>query len=555
MAGPWEKYGAPEPVTAEGPWSKYAGPSEPVVAPTPAASAPAPSAARMAGIASSALSPYATAAGVGAALGAPAGGIGAIPGAVAGVGALALSDLAALGYNVAAPLFGGRSIQMPSEAISSLYQRGGMGVEPVTPEEKLLSSGLRGAASALGGVGAARTVAQNAMSPAVQRGANWLAAGPGSQASAGAAAGLAPTALREYAGVEDPFILGGASLAAGIAGGKAGPAVGGSVARGVDAAQRLATGANVSRQAIAQQADELFNAARATGATYTSQSFDDFVRDAARAGAAIDPRATELAAPVRQVLDTIENFRGAPNSVQAVHDLRQNINAVLDAGVSPRAGNVIRDIRDRLDEYISTPANVQLAGGDPAAGQQLLQGISTYSRSRRSEEILNIIDKASRNSSTPFASSVRAQFKQIANSPRRLNRFTPEERDNIRAIASGSSESQILKFVASLTPGATGVFNAVAPLAAGGLTYAGTQNPVAAAAAGLGMYGAGRGAQMLQNAMAQRAANQLAGGIRRGDVVAPTFTPASAIAGRVAPQVLMNAQSPYGELDLNAMAR
>jgi hypothetical protein len=552
---------------ADNPYAQYAAPEAPrelTIRLKPAnpyaefaAAAPAPSAARTAGIVSSSLSPYATAAGVGAALGAPAGGIGAIPGAVAGVGALALSDLAALGYNVVAPRFGGRPVQMPSEAISSLYQRGGMGVEPTTSEEKLLASGLKGGASALSGVGAARTIGQNALSPGVQRAANWFAGSPGAQTSAGVAAGMAPTALREYADVENPYVLGGASLAASVAGGKALPFFAGKAASGVDALERIATGANVSRQALAQSADNLFENARAAGATYTPQSFDDFVQAAQRTGSAIDPRATQLAAPVRQVLDTIENYRNAPNSVAALHDLRQNINDVLQGPLSARAGTVIRNIRDDLDDYISTPANVRVASGDPTAGQQLLEGISTYKRSRLSDEILQIAERAALNTSTPFSSSVRTQFKQLADPkhPGRLAGFTEAERETIRSIARGGSESQFLKLLSSMAPSQRASVQSIPSLVAGGLTYAGTSDPLAAAAAAAGMYGVGRVAQGGQNVLARSAVNNLAAGVRRGDVQAPTFTSARDIAGRALPQALLQSQSPYGELNMNSMAR
>ena len=522
-----------------------------------APSTPKPSAARTAGVVSSSLSPYFTAGAAGAALGAPVGGVGAIPGAIAGVGALALSDLAALGYNVAGGAFGAKPIQMPSDAIAALYQRGGMGVEPVTSEEKLLASGLKGGASALGGVGAARTFAQNTLSPGVQRVANWFATNPGSQTAAGVTASMAPTALREYGGVENPYVLGGASLAAGVGGGKLLPYLGGKGEQVVDAATRFATGANVSRQALAQRADDLFENARAANATYTPQSFDDFVAEAQRVGSAIDPRATELAEPVRKVLATVENYRDAPNSVSQLHDLRQNINEVLKTNISPRAGDTIRNIRNSLDDYISTPTNLRVGSGDPAAGQQLLEGIGTYKRSRLSDEILEIAESAAMNTGTSFSTSIRNQFKQLANPkhPGRLAGFTDDEKETIRAIAKGGSESQFLKLLSSMAPSQRASVQSIPSLIAGGLTYAGTSDPLAAAAAAAGMYGVGRVAQGGQNALARSSVNNLAAGIRRGDVVAPTFTSARDIAGRVAPQVLMGAQSPYGELDFNAMAR
>jgi hypothetical protein len=368
---------------------------------------------------------------------------------------------------------------------------------------------------------------------------------------------MAPTALREYGGVENPYVLGGASLAAGVGGGKLLPYLGGTGEQVVDAATRFATGANVSRQALAQRADDLFENARAAGATYTPQSFDDFVQSAQRTGSAIDPRATELAAPVRQVLNTIGGYRNTPNSISELHDLRQNINEVLKGPISPRAGDVIRGIRDNLDDYISTPANVRVASGDPTAGQQLLEGIGTYKRSRLSDEILEIAESAAMNTGTSFSASIRNQFKQLANPkhPGRLAGFTDDEKETIRAIAKGGSESQFLKLLSSMAPSQRASVQSIPSLVAGGLTYAGTSDPLAAAAAAAGMYGIGRVAQGGQNVLARSAVNNLAAGVRRGDVQAPTFTSARDIAGRALPQALLQSQSPYGELNMNSMAR
>jgi hypothetical protein len=62
------------------------------------------------GVATSALSPYATAFALGAAAGAPFAGVGAIPGALGGVLSLGLADLGTGVYNAAVPMFGGQRV-------------------------------------------------------------------------------------------------------------------------------------------------------------------------------------------------------------------------------------------------------------------------------------------------------------------------------------------------------------------------------------------------------------------------------------------------------------
>src|SRR5512137_2533723 len=65
------------------------------------------------GVATRALAPYATAAGLGAAAGAPFAGVGAVPGAAGGVLSLGVGDIGTGIYNLAAPLFGGERVPLP----------------------------------------------------------------------------------------------------------------------------------------------------------------------------------------------------------------------------------------------------------------------------------------------------------------------------------------------------------------------------------------------------------------------------------------------------------
>jgi hypothetical protein len=502
---------------------------------------PATGGARMTGVAARALAPYATVAGMGAAAGAPVGGIGAIPGAAAGMGALALTDLGTSIYNLAATPFGFQPVQTGSEAIRNLYGRAGVGVTPETSGEKMLSAGLEGGIGALGGAAGARTLANTLAAGRAQRAANFMAAAPGTQAVAGVGGGVAPTALQEYGGVEDPVALGAASLGGAILAGKAVPAAAEKVTRLGEAARRIVTGANVGRQQIAQQADELFDAVRAAGATYTPQSFDTFAQEAGRLANQIDPR-TQLSQPVRNALAEIENFRGTPNDIRALHDLRQSLSAAANApGVAPRVGSTIRDMRDALDDYLTNPTNMTAPG---VSGQQLIEGIGTYARLMKSERIMDIAERAAQNVSTPFATSVRTQFKQLAQNPRQLAKYTPDEQETIRAIAKGASESTVLSFLSKMAPSLSlsGVARAAIPAAVGGYGY-NSGSPELMVLGGLGA--TGLGARGLRNVMANQTVNSLAAGIRRGDVRPPMFTTASEIGVRAIPQAIIEAQQPY----------
>lgn len=508
----------------------------------PDLSAPSPIASTVKTTAGAAL-PYATAATAGAALGAlggPAAPITVPAGAMAGMGALALTDLASGLYNVAATPFGARPIPSGSEAMRNMYAKAGMYQEPTTPAERLQAATTEGALSGLSGVGAARTIAANALRPSVQRVANWFAQQPTSQAFGGAGAAATPVAMRE-SGIEDPYALAAGSLAGGIASGKAGPALLEKGVRAVEGARNIATGANVSRDQALAQARADFQTATNSGVRYDPAAFNTFSQDAEAALRANgwNPLSNRQAA-VDDALALIRRYQGQPRTIDELHSLRQDIGD-LHRNAPKQASRLLGAIEDRLDDFITTPANAVATTGNVVEGQQaLMNGIGGYSRWAKSEDILRAVDRASQ--SDNFSSALKTEFGKIANNSNRLRYFNPEERAAITNIAEGGANSTALQFLGALGPSnisKASMMRAVLPAAVGGYG-AYTQDPTMVAF-GAGLAGTGASARGLQNFMSRGYANELAAAMRRGDVRAPMSAFTTDVAGRTIPQTLMYA--------------
>ena len=488
--------------------------------------------------------PYATAATAGAALGAlggPAAPITVPAGAMAGMGALALTDLASGLYNVAATPFGAKPIPSGSEAMRNMYAKAGMYQEPSTPAERLQAAATEGALSGIGGVGAARTIAANALRPGVQRVANWFAQQPTSQAFGGAGAAATPVAMRE-SGVEDPYALAAGSLAGGIASGKAGPALLEKGVRAAEGARNIATGANVSRDQALAQARADFQTATNSGVRYDPAAFSTFSQDAEATLRANgwNPLSNRQAA-VDDALALIQRYQGQPRTIDELHSLRQDIGD-LHRNAPRQASRLIGAIEDRLDEFITTPANAVATTANAAEGQQaLMNGIGGYARWAKSEDILRAVDRASQGGN--FSTTLKSEFGKIANSPNRLRYFNPEERAAITNIAEGGANSAALQLLGTLGPSnlssKANIARAILPTAVGGYG-AYTQDPTMLAF-GAGLAGAGAGARGLQNFMSRGYANELAAAMRRGDVRAPMSAFTTDVAGRTVPQTFMHA--------------
>jgi hypothetical protein len=459
---------------------------------------------------------------------------------MAGMGALALTDLGSALYNVAATPFGAKPIPSGSEAMRNMYAKAGMYQEPSTPEERFQAAATEGALSSVGGVGAARTLATNALRPGVQRIANWFAQQPMSQAFGGAGAAATPVAMRE-SGIDDPYALTAGSLAGGIVSGKAGPALMETGVRAVEGGLNIFRNLNVSRDQALARAKANFQTATNSGVRYDPAAFNTFSQEAETALRANNwnPLANREAR-VDDALALINRYQGQPRTIDELHSLRKDIGDLHKGqGASKEASRLIGVIEDRLDDFITTPMNATAATGNVAEAQRAFtDAIAGYSRWAKSEDILKAVDRASKKEN--FSSALKSEFGKISNSPSKLRYFNDEEREAIANIAKGGANSSALQFLGALGPSGFNKASAVRsilPTAVGGYGAA-TDNPTAMAF-GAGMAGAGAGARGLQNFMSRGYANELAAAMRRGDVRAPMSAFATDVAGRTIPQTLM----------------
>jgi hypothetical protein len=488
-----------------------------------------------AGVLARTLAPYATAASAGALMGAPLGGIGAVPGAIAGVGALGLGNLATGAYNLAAPMFGGKPITSPSEAIRNAFAAGGVGRVPTTPEQAIAAAAMEGGLDALSLSGAGKMIGGKV--------GNFFASRPVVQAAGGAGASATPTALKEYGVVEDPYALAASSLVGGIAAGKLGAGTAENVARLRGVAERYATNANISSEALKQRAQAGFNATDASGVVYDSAALNNLSAQTRRdlVQSKYDPTSPRYTA-VNDALARVDEVAANAQSIGNLHGLRQDL-GFFRKNAAPDEARMIGKIIDNLDDFIASPKNATFANAADVgeASKTLKSSITDWSRLIKSDQIETIIDRASR-MEKPFAEALQSQFNTIVNNPKRLNRFSAEEQAAIRALATGQTESTTLKLLSQLAPslrlrdivrtGASGLVGATG--------YMSGSLPLMATAAG--MSAAGLGARAGRNALAGAEANALAAAMRRGDVRAPMNVTTQEMLRRVPPQMLMQDQ-------------
>ena len=477
---------------------------------------PDTSVAQNVGVAARGVYPQAAAAGAGALVGSRFGAPGARVGAALGPIALAGADIAATGYNAAAPYLGLPRAGLPSETIQDLFERGGFGARPQTSEQALLGAAASGASGASAQAAAFNVLARR-LGPTVARNVfASLAQQPVVQTAAGAGAAAAPAALREYAEVDNPYAL---MAAAGT----------GNIARGaVDTARMASTPTSAELRATAQKA---YRTAENAGVSFTPASVDQFGVDLAqklrREGfdADLHPRAN---AALRRIQEAGQpGPGGAPAAAVSFEDMDilRRVARAARLSLDPDERRIGRLITTELDKFaLSPPSGAVAAGDQPSAAAAIREARSSWARMSKSNEIEDLVENArlsAQGSGGRFDEALRTQFASLARDIKagRHPGFTADEVANIERIAKGESMRFGTRTVSALAPSSS--LRGMATIAgqAGGMALA-ASNPYAAAYA-IPTMGLGLGARAGRNAMAQFDAARLAAGMRRGDVTAP----------------------------------
>jgi hypothetical protein len=507
--------------------------------------APDTSLAQNVGVVTRGAAPPAVAAAGGALLGSRFGAPGARAGAALGPLLLGAADIGATGYNIAAPYLGLSNVGIPSQVIQDVLERFGVGRQPETYGQQLLSDvatgGTAAGAQAAGFNVLARRLgtpmAQNLMPqarvqtqqpPSVMA---KLAEQPAAQVGAGAGGAAGPTLARGLTEDENPYQDLAASLAGAVFGGIAASKAATGARGVVDTARRRNTPTTAE---LKTQANRLYAAADNAGAQYTpasATSFADDLRNFVESqGYTVG---TNTPTDVNKTIGILSNS-SQPVSFTQLHQLRKDLAATrrsLAGSSDPSAdaqarlvGAVIR----RLDDFTLNPPQGALAAGDVAATRKAVTDArAAWARASKSEDIEDAVYRASLSAQGKNGRMDEALSEEFANLAKRIHEgkasnFSPDEIANIERIGRGENRGAVVKALSAMSPGFTaqGATGFIAPAAAGGATmYSGAHPEVLAAA--MALAAGARGARVGRNVMAEQAAANLAAGVRRGDVQAP----------------------------------
>lgn len=300
-----------------------------------------------------------------------------------------------------------------------------------------------------------------------------------------------------------------AGLGAGV--GAALPAVGGWLhGLGQKAAQTKATSAAIKGapnvEDLKAAASSLFENSRAANAGVTGNKFAQFAAGLIQKARSKDIDEVldgeALAAYRRMATMAQEAMQSGGMTFSRLHNLRQMAQDVVIEAKKPRTQQFAQSIVDGLDDLISNlkPGDMVGSGGKQAAND-LLEGISTWSRAKKLALIEEAITKAGFQKSG-VENGLRLQFQALLRNPKTRAMFNAAERLELDKVANGTTSSNIMTLLGKLgfglgnngnnvVGGSIGLLMGGLPLAVGGTL-------------------ARKGAEKMALSGAQRAANVVA---------------------------------------------
>jgi hypothetical protein len=479
---------------------------------TPRAKAPRTGmdkATQVAGVTTGALLPYATAAGLGAAAGAPFAGVGAIPGAAGGVLALGVGDIGTGLYNLATPLFGGERVPLPSETIRRGYETVGVGRRPETRGEQVYSDVLEAGAGGFGQAQGFKTLADVAASPQSQNFMRMMGQNARGQTGAAIGAAGAPSIASNYFDVENPYALAGLSLAGG----------------GMGAKVATPTPKPVTAAALKEESGKLYRAMEAEGVNIAPQAMTDLA-NAARtklSGLRYDPDTDKV---VNEALKLFDVKSGKPMTFDMLEKFRRSVRDLPYSEAGGKRGTpderaMVKALEETIDDFMDGLTPAQTTSGDAAAANAFLtQARGVRGRGYQTETLEDAFTKATATSSAAdstksFPRALRDEFTKLAKNERKLSRFDKETQELIKKVANGTVTQTILMGLGKLSPSAR-LFGTQMPFLGVGATY----SPGTAATI-LGAQMTGAAARGVANKMSRTQANRALVSASRGGGVKP----------------------------------
>jgi hypothetical protein len=274
-----------------------------------------------------------------------------------------------------------------------------------------------------------------------------------------------------------------------------------------------------TKEALRDAATAAYKVADDAGVVVSPESFGKLKKKIAdeMSGEGIDPTLhPDASAALKRITEKEGELR-----LKDVETLRR-IASDAEGSIKPADQRLAGKIVDEIDEYIDALGEVDVVAGDATKGRALKIARGLYSRAKKAEELDKLVERAKLTASnftgSGMENALRTEFRALAKNERRMRRFTKEEQEAIRKVATGGKAENALRMLGRFAP--TGPVSGVLS-AAGGMMVAGPAGVALPLAGALARVGATK--MTMRNAAR---ANEL---VRRGPNALATAAPRNAL--------------------------
>lgn len=234
---------------------------------------------------------------------------------------------------------------------------------------------------------------------------------------------------------------------------------------GVAGARREATAASPVIEEIRAESKSLYDAAKQQGVTIKPAALDKAITDITKNASAfgIDPTIHPKSFAALKRLNEFKDVApvNGVKTVASLEDVDMMRQILGDAAGSMDKADSMRamQMRDQLDNFVSGLKPSDVLSGDPkAAANMLIKARSLWARQSKAQTVADIFEKATNRAAANYTggagveTAVRQEFKSLANNPKRMRGFTPDEKAAVLKVVRGGPVRGLLRFFGKFAP-------------------------------------------------------------------------------------------------------
>jgi hypothetical protein len=417
--------------------------------------------------------------------------------AVAGLPAMLADAPVALG-NLASAAMGGKTMQLPSQALQGLMTQAGL-PEPSTTAEKALSAGLEAA----GGTKILADVAKKAGSALLQPFTKNVPAQVAASGATGAVA--APVSEKVTEETESPV----AGLVAALALGLPAGSIAGKAVQGAQNKTPLPSLADIKKRA-----QERYAQMSSQGIELKNSSVSDMIGEAENTllKSNLNPK-LDTHKPIATVLEDWKEMAGKGNvSFDRLEQMRSKMNELRsdkDAATRRLASIAV----DELDNFVAKIGARDVKASQGSIDEAVKSVVAArkdwrnLSRAQVLEDALNVAEAKALDPKASEGELIRRQLLNLVANKNKMRMFSEREQNAIKAAAKGRSADPLLSLAARFNPERS-------QIVAGGSLLTTAANP----AVGLGIAGTGYAADKTLSAMRRKDLEKLVKQVGSGNL-------------------------------------